>query len=198
IQNESGYGTWLTAVREDSAGRSKLNDARAFLAAERMSGFAVAKPRLPSDAWLAKNNDRSRLNVAGVDSFAVGWPIRCMRATAAWRSTRESGDSAALYVVEGVDFDHAWNFELPRSSLASAGTTNVIDVLPTQFLWKGYLINVGLWSLSLMSLPIGLAIFRELRSRVRSSRSLCHQCGYPLLSGRCPECGSTVAAGTKN
>jgi hypothetical protein len=50
-----------------------------------------------------------------------------------------------------------------------------------------------IWGLAVV--PLGLAIFRGLKKRVRQSSNLCINCGFDLRgsSGRCPECGQDIS-----
>jgi hypothetical protein len=94
--------------------------------------------------------------------------------------------------------DDSWGFAVPGFSFTDRGDFRNPDVFGLA--WPGYNIDVALWlpAVLLAVLPV-TAVVRAATRRRRVPEG-CPNCGYDLtgnVSGRCPECGTTVQPVTR-
>lgn len=109
-------------------------------------------------------------------TVVAGWPLKSFKAYAEWYGAAPG----KLRCDGGVVF---------RNSLQqhAAGTTLSFIVLPYAPIWKGVVVNTGIYA------AIAYVLFFARQHIVRTRRrlrSLCLACGYPVAGQyRCPECG---------
>lgn len=134
--------------------------------------------------------------------IAAGWPLPAFvchaRSMPAYDLAAEPGD--ADWIGSGVDHVISGGFSMPRGMRkADEGSAlmqppGLLVPLPYRPLWRGLLLNTGLYMVVwCVLLALGTVPF-AVRRAIRRRRNGCARCGYDLrglVSGAaCPECGT--------
>lgn len=190
----SWYGDWFGAVSVDAYSSPMMYS---FVSTHAPGGFLRwdANFQLPRDEWISAVDLRSNSWIAGCESFAVGWPMRCFRATYAWKNKAEYERMPRAIVVEGSEIDGPEHRTWIESLLGGIGAPYLLkEIIPTHVLWTNAIVNWAVWSSALFAvsyLPRGARFARGL---YRVKRGRCGQCGYDVRAskGLCPECGGAI------
>ena len=83
---------------------------------------------------------------------------------------------------------------LNPSAMSGPSPSTTVRMLPLALIWSGFLADVAIYSLVWFGL---LMLIIAGRRALRSREGCCVNCGYDLRGtphGKCPECGSVIAA----
>jgi hypothetical protein len=190
-------GSWFGAVRQDGYAVSRMWDVR-DLGLVRLRGGSSAPDRLPTESgWLGDASVASMPWVAGIESLAVGWPVRCLRGTYVWNSLAEHDLLYRRETVEGHDVS-ASDAEWAAGLLGITEIQPPRSVVPTRVLWLGLGINLSIWTMTVLATISFPRMVRAARCVWWERQGRCSSCGYGLAAAphgdACPECGVRLGA----
>jgi len=127
----------------------------------------------------------SAITPGGPDHVGVadgrGWPFLAM-----WSGLFFDGTLPSPTIMHGL--------VLNPSAMSGPSPSTTVRMLPLALIWSGFLADVAIYSLVWFGL---LMLIIAGRRALRSREGCCVNCGYDLRGtphGKCPECGSVIAA----